>query len=70
MMDEGGRGGGISLKFWIGLIILIVIGVFIGLNREDALVSFGVFDATTSLWRAPGQTRAGSFLRDWRQAGM
>lgn len=65
MTDEGGRGGGISPKFWIGLIILIVIGVFIGLNREDAVVSFGVFDATTSLWVALTLAAAGGFIAGW-----
>jgi uncharacterized integral membrane protein len=44
---------------------LIVIAVFIGLNRDEANVSFGFFDAQTTLWVALTIAGAGGFIAGW-----
>jgi uncharacterized integral membrane protein len=65
MTDRSPNNDGISPKFWIGVVIVVVIVVFIGLNREDATVSFGLFDAQTSLWVALTIAAAGGFIAGW-----
>jgi uncharacterized integral membrane protein len=44
---------------------LIVIAVFIGLNRDEASVSFGFIDAQTTLWVALTIAGAGGFIAGW-----
>jgi uncharacterized integral membrane protein len=65
MTDRDPNNEGISPKFWIGLVIVIIIGVFIGLNRDEANVSFGLFDAQTTLWVALTIAAAGGFIAGW-----
>jgi lipopolysaccharide assembly protein A len=65
MSNRSPDNDGISPKFWIGAVIVVVIAVFIGLNREDATVSFGLFDAETSLWVALTIAAAGGFIAGW-----
>lgn len=65
MTDRDPSNDGISPKFWIGLVIVIIIGVFIGLNRDEANVSFGLFDAQTTLWVALTIAGAGGFIAGW-----
>jgi len=65
MSDQQANGDGISPRFWIGAVILIVVAVFIGLNRDDATVSFGFLDAETSLWVALAIAAVLGFLAGW-----
>ena len=52
MSNPSREGDGLSPKFWPGLVIVVLAVTFIALNRDDATVSFVVFDAETSLWIA------------------
>lgn len=63
--DQQPKGDDLSPKFWIGALILLVVAVFIGLNRDDATVSFGLLDAETQLWVALTVAAALGFLSGW-----
>lgn len=65
MSDEQRNGDGLSPRFWIGAVVLIVVAVFIALNRDDATVSFGILDAQTSLWVALTIAAALGFIAGW-----
>lgn len=65
MSDEQRSGDGLSPRFWIGAIILVLVAIFIGLNRDDATVSFGILDAETSLWVALTIAATLGFLAGW-----
>ncbi len=65
MSNEQPKGDGLSPKFWIGALILIVVAIFIGLNRDEATVSFGILDAQTSLWVALTVAATLGFLSGW-----
>ncbi len=65
LSDQQPKGDGLSPKFWIGMLILIVVAIFIGLNRDDATVSFGILDAQTQLWVALTVAAGLGFLSGW-----
>jgi len=65
MSDPSREGDGLSPRFWLGLILVVLVIVFIGLNREDATVSFLVFDAVTSLWVALAISAGLGFAGGW-----
>jgi drug/metabolite transporter (DMT)-like permease len=65
MSDPSREGGGVSPRFWLGLLLVVLVVIFIGLNREDATVSFLVFDAVTSLWVALAICAGLGFAGGW-----
>jgi len=65
MSDRQQNGDGISPRLWIGAVILLLVVVFIGLNQDDATVSFGILDAETSLWVALTIAAVLGFLAGW-----
>lgn len=54
--------GGLSYRAIAGIVLVILVVVFIALNRDDTQVSFIVFDAQTSLWVALALAGAGGFV--------
>jgi uncharacterized membrane protein YciS (DUF1049 family) len=65
MSNPSREGDGLSPKFWLGLVIVVLAVTFIALNRDDATVSFVVFDAETSLWVALATSAALGFAGGW-----
>jgi uncharacterized membrane protein YciS (DUF1049 family) len=65
MSNHSREGDGLSPKFWLGLVIVVLAVTFIALNRDDATVSFVVFDAETSLWVALAISAALGFAGGW-----
>jgi uncharacterized integral membrane protein len=57
---------GVSYRTIAGLVLVVLVVVFIALNRDDTKISFIIFDSTTSLWvalaAAAGAGFAGGFL--------
>ncbi len=65
-MTEAGQGKeGLSPKFWIGVVIVVLVGVFIALNRDEANVSLGVAEVTMPLWVALTIAAALGFIAGW-----
>jgi uncharacterized integral membrane protein len=58
---KGGLGG-LSYRSLGAIAVAILVLLFIALNRDDAEVSFVVFDAQTSLWLALAVAAAGGFV--------
>ena len=54
--------GGLSYRTIAGLVIAVLIGVFIAMNRDETKISFIVFDAQTALWIALTVAAAGGFV--------
>jgi uncharacterized integral membrane protein len=53
--DTGTTGNGIaglSYRTIAGLVLVVLVVVFVALNRDETRISFIVFDSTTSLWVA------------------
>ena len=65
MSDPSRDDSGLSPKTLLGLVIVVLVIVFISLNRDDATVSFLVFDAETSLWVALAISAALGFAGGW-----
>ena len=65
MSDPSREGDGLSPRFWLGVLLVVLVVIFIGLNREDATVSFLVFDAVTSLWVALAIAAGLGFAGGW-----
>jgi uncharacterized integral membrane protein len=65
LTDQRRSDEGISPRFWIGVVIVILVAVFIALNRDETNVSFGLFDAQTSLWIALSLAGLGGFVAGW-----
>lgn len=60
--EQKGGPGGLSYRAIGGIAVAILVVLFIALNRDDAEVSFVVFDAQTSLWLALSVAAAGGFV--------
>lgn len=63
--DGQSRRGGIgrlSYRAIAGIVLVVLIVVFVALNRDETEVSFIVFDAETSLWVALAIAAAGGFV--------
>jgi drug/metabolite transporter (DMT)-like permease len=65
MSDPSRESDGLSPKFWLGVILVVIVVIFIGLNRDDATVSFLIFDAATSLWVALAISAGLGFAGGW-----
>ena len=53
---------GLSYRTLAGVALLVLVVVFIALNRDETEISFIVFTATTSLWVALALTAAAGFV--------
>jgi uncharacterized integral membrane protein len=61
--DAGDRLGGLlSVRMLAGLLLVLLVVLFVALNREETEISFIVFDSTTSLWVALALAAAAGFL--------
>ena len=54
--------GGVSYRTIAGLVLVVLVIVFVALNRDDTKISFIVFDSTTSLWVALALAAAAGFV--------
>lgn len=52
----------IPSRVWVGLIILILVLVFIGVNRDETEISFVVGTAVAPLWLALGLSTLAGFI--------
>ena len=53
---------GLSSRTIAGLVLVVLVIVFVALNRDETRISFIVFDATTALWVALGLAAAVGFV--------
>jgi uncharacterized integral membrane protein len=65
MTDRNQSNDGISPRFWIGILIVVLIGVFIALNREQANVSLVFANVTMPLWVALTISAVLGFVAGW-----
>jgi uncharacterized integral membrane protein len=65
LTDRNQSNDGISPRFWIGILIVVLIGVFIALNREQANVSLVFANVTMPLWVALTISAVLGFVAGW-----